>query len=44
MKFNLKWWFCRLVLFRWVTGCGGDGFKKNPETGMLEVCYKWGCH
>ncbi len=37
------WWSYRILLLRWWTGCGGEGYTKN-SAGDLAVCYRNGCH
>ena len=39
---SFEWWFCRIVLFRWLIGCGGNGYTR--ENDKLHVCNKRGCH
>jgi hypothetical protein len=39
----VKWWIARIVLFRWLVGCDGDGFKRDAS-GKAHVCHRIGCH
>lgn len=38
----IKWLIARIVLFRWLTGCGGQGFTK--KNGVVKDCRRLGCH
>lgn len=40
---NIKWWIARIVLFRWITGCSGEGFYKD-KGGAWHICNRLGCH
>ena len=40
---NIKWWIARILFFRWLTGCGGEGFTKDTDGGV-HPCHRFGCH
>ena len=38
----MKWWLHRILFFRWLTGCRGEGFIVAENS--IENCEKTGCH
>lgn len=38
-----KWLIARIMLFRWLTGCGGQGFTKDANSSV-HPCHRLGCH
>ena len=40
---NIKWWIARILFFRWLTGCGGEGFWQD-KGGAWHICNRLGCH